>query len=149
MKKHFVVLQPPLTEKYRLLVDEMSDKRNFGSTSDIDKIEYNKRILGDDFNIDLTIKNLFTDEGITSVFPLGCFITVLQLKKDGTEGKMTFFDFDIETDKEELKSILRQQFSENIVHLWFHVYDILQLEFSEKDDHYELFRPDFDQSDLS
>lgn len=148
MEKNFIVPQPPVTEKYRLLVDDMSEKRNFGFTSDIDKIRYNKNILGDDFNMDLTIKNMFTDEGITSVFPIGCFITVLQLKKDETEGKMTFFDFDIDTDKAGLRDILKQQFSENIVNAWFDVYDLLRSDFSEEDDLFELFRPDFDQSDL-
>ena len=149
MKKHFIVPQPPLTEKYRLLVDDMSEKRNFGFTTDIDKILYNKNILGDDFNMDLTIKNIFTDDGITSVFPIGCFITVLQLKKDEAEGKMTFFDFEVDIDKAELKNILKQQFSDNIVNAWLDVYDFLRDDFCDEDDRFELFRPDLDQSDLS
>lgn len=141
MEKHFIVPQPPISEKYRLLVDDMSDKRNFGFTYDINKIRYNKKIFGEEFNMDLAIKNMFTDEGITSVFPVGCFITVLQLKKDETEGKMTFFDFNIETEKTEIRSNLHGIFSQKIVNAWFHVYDILHSEFSKEDDIYELFRP--------
>jgi hypothetical protein len=38
MEKHFLIEQPPLSAKYKLLVDDMSEKRNFGVTTDIDKI---------------------------------------------------------------------------------------------------------------
>ena len=142
MEKQFLVPQPPLTEKYRLLVDDMSDNETFGTATDINKIRYNIKLLGDNFDMDLTIKNMFTKEGITGVFPIGRFITILQLKKDETEGRMTFFDFDIDITL--VKPIISAMYSENVVKEWTKVQDLLLLELSDEDDLFELFRPEFE-----
>jgi len=142
MKKQFLVLQPPLTDKYRLLVDDISDNETFGTATDIDKIRYNIRMLGDSFNMDLTIKNMFTKEGITGVFPLGRFITILQMKKDETEGRMTFFDFD--NDIPFIRPFISSIFSENVFKQWTEIHDLLQSEFSDEDDLFVLFRPDLE-----
>jgi hypothetical protein len=139
MEKYFLIQQPPITEKFRLLVEEMSENEKFGFTSDIDMIKYNINLLGSDFKKDLTIKNMFTDKGITTVFPIGSFITVLELKKDETEGKMTFFDFDIEISS--IKPILKATFSENIVNQFVNIHNLFESDFSEDDDLFVLFRP--------
>ena len=142
MEKQFLVPQPPLTDKYRLLVDDISDNETFGTATDINKIKYNIKLLGDNFNMDLTIKNMFTKEGITGVFPIGRFIAILQLKKDETEGRMTFFDFDIDITL--VKPIISAMYSENVVKEWTKVQDLLLLELSDEDDLFELFRPEFE-----
>lgn len=140
MNKYFLIPQPPITEKCSLLVEEISDKKNWGFTSDINMIKYNISLLGTEFNKDLTIRNMFTDKGISTVFPIGCFITVLELKKDETEGKMTFFDFDVELSS--VKPLLKQEFSENIIDEWIKVYNSLGSDFSDDDDLFVLLRPD-------
>ncbi len=144
MKKHFIVSQPPLTSKYQMLVDDMSEKRNFGWTNDIDKIEYNKKLLGEEFNMELTIKNMFTDEGISSVFPVGAFITVLQMRKDEKEGKMTFMDYDTDMTEDELRNLLLGVFSENITNSCINVYRVLRENFTKEDDTVELLVPNVD-----
>ena len=144
MKKFYLIPQPPLTQRYSLLVDDMSDKKNYGRTTDIDKIKYNQDILGKEFELEVKIKNMYSDEGITTVFPVGSFIVVLQLKKDETKGQMTFFDHVVNTSKEELRTMLLQGFSENIVDGWFQVFDALNSEdrvTSDNFDLYDLFIP--------
>ncbi|MGE0079621.1 MAG: hypothetical protein AB7S48_17300 [Bacteroidales bacterium] len=147
MKKHYLVQQPPLTEKYTFLVDNISNNKNWGRTTDIDKIEYNRNLLGDDLNIDIKINLLFTEKGLTTVIPLGRFITIIQIREDENEGAMTFFDFDIEHPIEELKELISKTFSENITKEWIKVYETLKSEFKDEDDIVRLEKPD--EPDLS
>jgi hypothetical protein len=91
--------------------------------------------------MDLDIKNLLTYEGVSSVCPLGCFITILQLRKDELVGKMTFFDFDVDIEKSDIKSLLQQEFSVNIMEAWLNIYHVLKNEFRDEDDVFELVQP--------
>lgn len=147
MKKYFLVPQPPATDKYTFLVDDISNKKNWGKTTDIDKIEFNRRLLGEEINIDINVKLLFTEQGSTTVFPLGRFITVLQISKDESKGAMTFLDFDTKATRNELREMIGKQFSDNIINEWLKVYDILVLEFKPEDDCVRIEKPD--ESDLS
>ena len=144
MEKHFLVLQPPFAEKYSFLVDDISNKSNWGSTTDIDKINYNRKLLGEDFNIDIKVNLLLSEKGGTSVLPLGRFITIIQLREDENMGRMTFFDFDTSGSKTEIEQMLKTAYSENIVDAWFKVYDILKKEFQEEDDNVALLKPKTD-----
>ena len=143
MKKHFLVSQPPLTEKYSFLVDDINQSRNWGVTTDIDKIEYNRNLLGDDFNIDIKIKLLFTKKGMTFVVPIGRFITIVKIREDEKEGSMTFFDFDIGYSRDALELILEEAgYSVSIINDWLKYYDLMSLEFSSEQDNVVLLKPD-------
>ncbi len=141
MEKHFLVEQPPISAKYRLLVDELSENETFGFTNDIDKIAYNRNILGSDFNQVLSIKLLLPEKGASTVFSIGRFIVVLEIGKDEKDGKMHFFDFNIDTDNLDISTQIKQQFSENIASAWFKNYYLLRSEFLEESDRFELFKP--------
>ena len=139
MKPYFLIEQPPLSEKFRLVVSELTETKNFGFTSNIDKIEYNLNILGTEFKDKFDLHNLFSEDGLTSVFQLGKFISVLERNKAKTKGKMTFFDFmNIGETSEGLKDLLKIQFSENIINEWFRIYYLMSSEFDESDDIFEL-----------
>mgnify|MGYP000891292705 CR=1 FL=1 len=142
MKKHFIIPQPPLVEKFTFLVDNISDNRNWGKTTDIDKIEYNRRLLGEDMNIELDVNLQFTDTGMTTVLPLGRFITVLQISKDESKGSMTFFDFQTNATRDELKEMIGKVYSENLTNQWFKFYDMLLSEFKNEDDCVQLLKPE-------
>lgn len=139
MKKKFILEQPPFTDKFRLLVDESIDFGKVGFTIDLNKIEYNLELIGNEFKERVDLHNLFTDKGITSVFPIGKYICVLELKKDKTKGVFSLFDFKRFNDISEARNILENEYSENIIKEWFKVYYILISEFSESEDLFELF----------
>ena len=140
MKKIFLIEQPPLTDKYRLIVDDLTDVKNFGYTNNIDKIEYNLNIIGNEFKDKIDLHNLFSTKGLTCVFPVGTYITVLERNKDKTEGQMSFFDFDNIGNVSEFRNLLEKQFSESIIKEWFKIYYLLSTEFSESEDLIELVR---------
>lgn len=141
MKKYFLVQQPPLSEKYRLLVDEISDNSCFGFTADLDKIKYNRELLGEEIDLELTVKTIISNNGTTAVFPLGCFITILEIRKDEKEGRMTFFDYDLGTGKEEISDLIKNQYSDKIAKEWFRIYNLLKINFTDEYDKFELIKP--------
>lgn len=141
MKKNFIVPQPPLVPMFRLLVDKMSDKRNFGFTDDLDKIEYNRKLFGEEYNQDFNIKNLVSEHGAASIFPVGRFITVLQMNREETDGAMHFFDFELNASREELKEGISKRFYPEIAEAWIEIYDTLSSDFSVDRDVYELIIP--------
>lgn len=147
MKKHFLIPQPPATKKYTFLVDDINHLKNWGLATDLDKIEYNRRLLGEDFNIDLKVKLLFTDKGSTTVLPIGRFITVIQTRADENAGRMMFLDFDVRLTREEIRDNLTKTFSVNIADKWLEFYDLMRLEFTHDDDNVLLLKPD--EPDLS
>jgi len=142
MGKLFFIDQPPLTRRYRLLVDSTSKNKKYGLTTDIDKIRYNTNLLGLEFNLNLKLNLLSTDEGSTVVFPIGTFITVLQLRKDENEGIMSFFDFNIKINDSNFILELEKMYSKNIVDKWLSVYKTLHSDFSEDEDVVDLFIPE-------
>ena len=143
MKNNFFISQPPLTDKYTFLVDEINELRNWGMTTDIYKIEYNRDLLGDDFNISLKIKLLFTSIGCTFVIPIGRFITIMKMRDDENEGSMTFFDFDIDMSRGALEIMLENVgYSAAIVNEWLKCYDLMHLKFKAEADNVVLLKPD-------
>lgn len=141
MKKQYLILQPPHTDKFTFLVDDISNKGNWGRTTDIDKIEYNRRLLGEEFNVDLKVKLLLTDKGGSGVFPIGRFLTVIQIRADENEGIMTFMDFDIPLKGDELRNALLNEFSLNITNQWLMIQELMLSEFRDEDDNVVLHKP--------
>ena len=139
MKKKFILEQPPFANKFKLLVDESIDFGKVGFTTDLDKIEYNLELISKEFKESVDLHNLFTDKGITAIFPVGKYITILELKKDKTKGIMALCDFKRFENISETRNILEKEYSENIIKEWFKVYYILTSEFSEDEDLFELF----------
>lgn len=141
MKKYFFIPQPPLTRQVSFLVDDISDKSNWGRTTDSDKVEYNFNLIDSNFKLDLEIQTAFVKKGLSKVLPLGRFITVITANKEFTSVDMTFYDFDIPIDKAVLSNTLLEQYTENIVISWFEVQSFLQNHFTDKDDTVALLKP--------
>jgi hypothetical protein len=140
MNKKFLILQPPLSDKYNFLVDDITKKENWGTTKDLDKVEYNINLLGEHFKIDLKIKHLSSGNGLTTVFPLGKFITVLEISPDESIKAMTFFDFKVEISRMELKMMLTNVFKDNTVKAFMEIYDILKEDFNDEFDNVRLVK---------
>ncbi len=144
MEKYYLIEQPPIAEKYTFLVDDISDKVNYGQATDIDKINYNRRLIGEKFNIDLKVGLLMAEsKGSTFVFDLGYFVTVLELRADLQEGKMTFFDCLIQMPKQGLNKILVDAYSQNIANEWFRIQERLLKKLTSETDIVRLYKPDF------
>lgn len=141
MQKHFIVSQPPVTEKYRLLVDDMSQNRNFGYTNDLDKVRYNRNLINESFNQDISIKNLFSTGGVTAALALGRFITIVSINKEETQARMTMFDFNTDMSEDELRHTFSLTLSENVVDSCMKIHKELRSDFLEEDDIFELFLP--------
>lgn len=134
MKNNFYLIpQPPISNKFNFLVDLLEENAEWGDTSDLLKIEYNRRLLGDEFNDDFNEKMLLATDGLTLVFPLGRYITIFGLRKDEKQGRMTFLNFRINKSREDIVLMLRERFSENITNEWLKYYDKFQVDFDEED----------------
>lgn len=133
-KDFYLIPQPPLSEKFNFLVDVLAEKSEWGHTSDLKKIDYNRKLLGGDFNQDFNEKMLLATDGLTLIFPIGRYIAIFELRKDGKQGRMTFMDYRINKSREEIKSMLKERFSEGITNEWLKHYDMFQKEFTEQDD---------------
>src|SRR5690606_42126200 len=111
---------------------------------DIDKINYNRKMIGENFNIDVKIGVLMSQsKGSTFVFELGNFITVLELRADELEGKMAFYDCIMDMPRAVLNNILTYASSQNIATEWFKVQEKLLENFSQENDIVRLLKPDF------
>lgn len=141
MKKYSSIEQPPITNKLTFLVDDLNETRTFGVTTDIDKIEYNLKLMAEDFNQDLEIGINFSEKGIADVIDLGRYIAVVGIKKDKTEGKMHFFDSTIDFTRAELIDQMELLFSKNMVQKFINIYDLMILESTPSFDNVELLIP--------
>lgn len=116
------VLQPPLADKVTFLVDDLEPSGGYGITQDIEKIDYNRRHLGVDNNLDIGIQtSLSTAGGISSVVPLGRYITFIQIKSNEQKGIMWFIDFRKVKSPKEMREILYNAMSETMADHWFSV----------------------------
>jgi hypothetical protein len=141
MKKYFLIEQPPIADKLTFLVDDLNENRTFGVTTDLDKIEYNLKLMAEDFNQDLEIGINFLEKGITDVIDLGRYIAVVGIKKDKTEGKIHFFDSTVNFTREELIEQMEMLFSKNIAQKFINIYDLMVSESSPNFDNVELLVP--------
>lgn len=142
MEKYYLIKQPPLVSKFTLLVDDINESGNLGITTDLEKIEYNRKIFGEDIDIDIQIRQCLTEDGTTVVFSFGRYIVVFQIRKDSKAGKIIFYDFQTDFTRKELEDILNSFYSENIVKAWFKSYDVLIENFTEQNDLAVLHKPE-------
>ena len=101
IKKHFIISQPPSSENFTLLVDLLSDNKNFGYTNDIDACLYNLDLISKlypEFFIELQTTNILSDNGTTSFIPLGRYICVSCIFKNEKPKEMYFFDIESDVD---------------------------------------------------
>ena len=99
MNKYYLIPQPPIVKYYSFPVDNISEKSNWGRTIDLEKIDYNFKLPGNDFKIETEIYKALSEKGLTRVMPIGRFITIIGVRKDEKDASTTFFDFDIPADK--------------------------------------------------
>lgn len=117
MKKHYVVPQPPLTDYFTLLVDDLNETETFGYTTEIEKCEYNRDVMeamGMELNFKVQMQTALAEKGITIVTPLGRFIVIIKISRDETKQEMFFFDGFSKVNFREQNAITKN-FSENIV----------------------------------
>ena len=132
--------QPPISDKFNFLVDEIAPNKLFGQTIDINKIEYNLNLLDKNIKIDTEIyASLLTKKSLATVLAIGKYITILLLDKDRTAGVMAFFCFDIKQDINIFRELLLEQYGKEITNEWFAVYEKYKLHYSDKEDLVELF----------
>ena len=138
MKKYFLYPQPPISEKFTFLVDDINENKTFGITTDFDKIEYNLKLIGKDFNQDLEIGINFMEKGITAVIDVGRYISVVGIKKDKSEGKIYFFDSTTKFTRNELIGQIEYLFSKTIAKKFIDIYDLMKDESTPFIDNVEL-----------
>jgi len=141
MKKYFLIPQPPIAEKLTFLVDDINETKTFGVTEDWDKFEYNLNLIGNDFKQDLEIGLSFLEKGITEIIDLGRYIAVVELKKDKTKGRITFFDTTVSFTRTEVYNQIKSLFKESIADNFINIYDLMRSESSLSCDNVEIFLP--------
>jgi hypothetical protein len=134
------ILQPPNCKKFKFIVDELNDRKTYGKTNDIEKIKYNLKLLDESFNIDLKINLLLSEDGVTNIFAVGNFITILQLNNNQQQGMITFFNINVNATLPELKYHLEDIYSSNIVAEWVKLYELMINSDLNENDHIELFQ---------
>lgn len=142
MHKHFHIEQPPLTDKYRLLVDEINETATFAMTLDIDKVWYNRKIIGDDMSILLETYTALSDKGTTVLQPLGRYITIWQISKDEKMQRVWFIDHESKVSFREIgKQIMDDYFSDNVYNEFERIQGLLRSSFTADLDIVELILP--------
>ncbi|WP_430614427.1 hypothetical protein [Flavobacterium sp. JP2137] len=143
MPKRYLIIQPPLSDKYTFLVDYISENQSYGWATDIQKINYNRKILGDAFNIDVKISLLLSEaEGSTFVFGLGYFVAVLELQNDEQEGRMTFYHCLVDIVRSDLLELFSRRYSNSIAVKWLEVYDYIMQNLTPERDSVQLLKPE-------
>jgi hypothetical protein len=142
MEKYYLINQPPIAQKFTLLVDDITESGNWGMATDVDKIKYNREVIGKDIDIDIEIRQSLAETGTTSVFSFGRFIVVLEIRKDSKKGRMSFFDFQVDLTIDEIKKSLVPVYSETIINAWFKSFYVLKENFSEINDLAEILKPE-------
>ena len=143
MKKFFLIPQPPISDKLTFLVDDLNETRTFGVTTDFDKIEYNLKLMGEEFSQELEIGINFNETGITDVIDLGRYIAVVAIRKDKKEGNIHFFDTTTNFSRQELFEQMQFLFSDNIAEKFIEIYDLMKSS-SKNLDCVELLVPDIE-----
>jgi hypothetical protein len=142
MKKEFIFPQPPQSDCFTLLVDDLNKTKTYGDTVDIDKIEYNREILdliGLDIHLNIQIKTALSDTGITAVLPVGRYILIYKCSRDETNQYMSFVDHLSKANFRELnEKLLANHYSENIVCAFEKIHRLLKSSFTDKDNIVEL-----------
>ncbi len=142
MRKYFLIEQPPLSDKYRLLVDDINKTETFAMTIDIDKVWYNRKIIGDDMSIMLETYTALSDKGATVLQPIGRYITIWQISKDEKTQRIWFVDHESNFSFRDVgRQIMGDYFSDDVYNEFEKIQSTLRLLFSEKLDIVELVLP--------
>jgi hypothetical protein len=128
------ILQPPQTDKYTFLVDEISDYATYGRTRDMDKINYNRTLMGVNFNMEVGVNTALSNAGISAVLPLGRFITIFQTSRDEQLGAMTFIDYEIGMTNDQFRTLLSSAFRTDLVDACLDLLNLLKSDFTPSDD---------------
>jgi len=151
MRKYFLVTQPPVADHFTLLVDDINQTATIGHTIDIEKCEYNRKVIekmGLDIDFMIQVQTAFSDKGITAVIPAGRYIAIIKASKDETKQEMYFIDSTSKTDfREQNAKALNGYFSDNIVNEFEKVHKILKTNSLDEVDLVELSLVDDDVSD--
>jgi hypothetical protein len=97
-----------------LLIDDANDSFSFGFTDTKTKVLYNLKILENiikSANLDDQLEK--SKKGLTTLFPLGRYIVILEISKDKSKMTMTFFDFRVEYSK--VDKMFKGLFSDNLI----------------------------------
>ena len=142
MRKHFLIEQPPLVDKYRLLVDDINETETFAMTLDIDKVWYNRKVIGEDMSIMLEAYTALSDNGTTVLQPIGRYITIWQISKDEKTQRIWYIDHESEISFREVgKQIMGDFFSDNVYDEFEKIQTELRSLFSDDLDIVELVLP--------
>lgn len=135
MQKYFMVEQPPIFEKYRLIVDDINDYETVAYTADIDKVLYNRRILGQALNIHLETYTALSDKGISVVLPIGRYVTVWEISKDEKTQHILYVDYDTDLS---FSKLFGDRYSQDICDEFERIQNLTKASFKEDDDRVEL-----------
>ncbi len=142
MEKYNFIAQPPISEKYTFLVDDISDAQDYGTTTDIQKIDYNRSVLGEAFNIEVNLSLLMTEhDGNTFVFDLGYFVVVFEISKTQKEGHMAFYHCLVDIEHKELFELFSKRYSADIAAKWIEVYDFILSDLHADRDNVQICKP--------
>lgn len=134
-----MIEQPPVSNKYRLLVDDINETETFAITLDTSKVWYNRKIIGEQLSIRIEIHTALSDKGTTIVIPIGRYITIWQISKNETTQRIWFFDH---ANRLPLKDTFGQKypnyFSDNVYSEYDKIQQAFKEEFTEDDDIVEL-----------
>lgn len=131
-------MQPPATERFNLLVDQLNETKTFGHATDMVKINANRVFLSETFDSFITKRILRSNSHGVMVFAFGRYISVLKLNRDLTQGQMWFFDFKTEIPDHLCEQTLNDLFGATTTIHWFEVRDFLRSNFSPSSDIFEL-----------
>ena len=143
MRKHFLVPQPPLSDKYRLLVDDINETETFAMTLYIDKVWYNRKIIGEDMSIMLETYTALSDKGTTVLQPIGRYITIWQISKDEKTQRIWFIDHESNLSFREVgRQIMGDYFSDYVYNEFEKIHSEMRRIFSNEMDIVQLVLPD-------
>ena len=74
--------------KLTLLIDDTNEDNTFGFTESVEKVTYNLKKINETFkykDIDNRLEN--SETGLTTLFPVGRYIAIVELKKDKSKIK--------------------------------------------------------------
>lgn len=127
MEMYSHIPQPPKSRKFHFLVDDINETKTLAQTFNLEKIEYNFRLIDQSFRQDFEIAHAFSSSGSKDVLDIGRYIVVVSLRKDKKEGTMTFFDSSTNFTRKEIEQQLRFLFkySDFIIDRFLTIYDLM------------------------
>jgi hypothetical protein len=96
MERQFQVEQPPLADKYRLLIDRGDEEGTYGLATDRDKVIYNLELLDLYGQVQSTAPT--TGEGISLVLAAGRYVGIAKVSADLSQMSMELFDCRVHSD---------------------------------------------------